>query len=212
MNYKERLDNHDFMKPEHVAKFLRNYRTGPDNFGRMMLAKIIRSYDNPTVIDAACGTCVNWETFKMLGTKCIYTGVDRTQKMLDHAKALYGDEIYLKNGYVQDLPFQDGEADIVIMRHILEHLGEGYEAAIREGLRVASKELIVVFFVDPSISSQEDVIKESEPDENACTYYWNTYSWNKFIDFVSGLGVQIKRDYVTTPGAAASDTIVRLIK
>lgn len=205
-------DCHDFMEPDHIARFLRNHRTGTDNFGRMVLSNIIKTYDNPKVLDAACGTCVNWETFKHLKTKCQYTGVDRTQKMIDHAINLYGEEIDLKLGYVQDLPFQDGQMDIVIMRHILEHLGEGYEAAIKEGLRVASKELVVVFFVDPSITSEDDVIKESEPDENGCTYFWNTYSWNKFIGFVSGLGVQIKRDYIVTPGAAAADTIVRLIK
>lgn len=211
MNYKERIDNHDFMEPDHIARFLRNHRTGTDNFGRMVLSNIIRTYDNPKVLDAACGTCVNWETFKLLGTKCRYTGMDRTRKMLDHAQTLYDDQIDLQLGYVQDMPFQDGQMDIVIMRHILEHLGEGYEAAIKEGLRVASKELIVVFFVDPS-DSDVDIIKESDPDQNGCTYFWNTYSWNKFVNFVSGLGVQIQKQYIVTPGAAAADTIVRLIK
>jgi len=210
MNYKQKLDNHDFMKPDHVARFLRNHYTGTDNFGRMALGEIIRRYEYPTVLDAACGTCVNWESFKLRGVKCNYIGLDRTEKLLAHAKYLYGDEITLKEGYVQSMPMKDGEVDVVIMRHILEHL-DSYEDAIREGLRVASQELIVVFFVDPS-GSNEDVIKESEPDENGCTYYWNTYSWSKFVSFISSLGVQIVRDYVVTPGAAANDTIVRLIK
>jgi hypothetical protein len=112
---------------------------------------------------------------------------------------------------VQETGFSDGFADVVIMRHIMEHLQEGYEDAIREGLRVASKELVVVFFLDPS-EAAEDVIQESEPDENGCTYFWNTYSWPKFTKFVSTLGVQIKLCYVQTPGAAHADTIVRLIK
>lgn len=211
MNYRDRRDNHDFMTPEHVSGFLRNHGTGTNNLGRMVLSNIIRTYDNPKVLDAACGTCVNWETFKLLGTKCRYTGMDRTQKMIDHARKLYDNQIDLQLGYVQNMPFQDGQMDIVIMRHILEHLEEGYEAAIKEGLRVASKELIVVFFINPSDSDKDD-ISESTPDENNCTYFWNTYSWSKFVNFVSGLGVRIQRDYVVTPGAAADDTIIRLIK
>jgi ubiquinone/menaquinone biosynthesis C-methylase UbiE len=208
--YKDTPDNHDFMTEDHIAGFLRNHRTGIDNLGRHALGRIINTYDNPTVIDAACGTCVNWDVFQRMGVQCQYTGVDRTEGMLTEAAKRYAD-ITVAQGYVQELPFDDGEADIVIMRHIVEHLQEGYEDAIREGLRVASKELILVFFLDPS-DKDEDVIQESDPDDNGCTYFWNTYSWSKFTNFVASLGVQMKHDHIVTPGAAAADTIVRLIK
>lgn len=209
--FKDTLDNHDFMTEEHIAGFLRNHGTGVDNYGRAALARIIdQQYDNPTVVDAACGTCVNWDVIKRMGVKCQYTGMDRTEGMVAEAAKRYP-EITVTQGYVQDMPFEDGEADIVIMRHILEHLQEGYEDAIREGLRVAKKELVVVFFLDPSRSDEDD-ISESEPDDNGCTYFWNTYSWTKFTAFVAGLGVQMKCGHVATPGAAHSDTIVRLIK
>ena len=209
--FKDSPDNHDFMTEEHIAGFLRNHRTGIDNVGRHTLAQIIAQYDNPRVVDAACGTCVNWDVFKRVGVKCDYVGVDRTTGMLTEASKRYGDEITLQEGYVQDLPLDDGEADVVIMRHIVEHLQDGYEAAVREGLRVASKELVLVFFLDPA-DVPEDNISESEPDENGCTYFWNTYSWPKFTEFVASLGVQMKVGHVATPGAAHADTIVRLIK
>jgi ubiquinone/menaquinone biosynthesis C-methylase UbiE len=208
--FKDTPDNHDFMTEEHIAGFLRNHRTGTDNLGRHTLASIIAKHDNPLVLDAACGTCVNWEVFKQRGIQCQYTGVDRTLGMLEEAEKRYP-EITLVPGYVQQLPFNDDSHDIVIMRHILEHLQEGYEDAIREGLRVASKELVVVFFLNPS-DQEEDTIEESDPDENGCTYFWNTYSWSKFINFVAELGVAMKCDHVITPGAAHADTIVRLIK
>ena len=210
--FKNTPDNHDFMTEEHIAGFLRNHRTGIDNQGRHALAQVIAQHEGtPRVVDAACGTCVNWEVFKMTGVDCDYVGVDRTKGMLAEANKRYGEEITLEEGYVQDLPLDDGEADIVIMRHILEHLEEGYEDAIREGLRVADKELIIVFFLDPS-DAEEDVIQESDPDENGCTYFWNTYSWSKFTKFVASLGLQMRMSYVRTPGAAHADTIVRLIK
>jgi ubiquinone/menaquinone biosynthesis C-methylase UbiE len=154
---------------------------------------------------------VNYEVIKRLGVKCQYIGYDRTRQLLSHATSLYGDEIRTEHGYIQDMIFADEFADIVIMRHIVEHLQDGYEAAVREGLRVASKELVLVFFLDPS-DAAEDVIQESEPDENGCTYFWNTYSWPKFTEFVASLGVQMKFNHVATPGAAHADTIVRLIK
>lgn len=209
--FKDSPDNHDFMTEEHVAGFLRNHRTGIDNLGRQALGRIVATYPNPRVLDAACGTCVNWDVFKAMGVQCEYVGMDRTESMLREADHRYGDEIALHCGYVQATDLPDGFADVVILRHILEHLQEGYEAAIREGLRVASKELIVVFFLDPS-DSEEDVMSESDPDENGCTYFWNTYSWTKFTGFIASLGVQIKLGHVATPGAAHADTIVRLIK
>lgn len=209
--FKASLDNHDFMTEEHISRFLRQHGTGLDNRGRHALAQIVKQYDNPTVVDAACGTCVNWEVFKNMGVACRYIGVDRTKGMLAEANRRYGDEIETREGYVQELPLGDGEADIVIMRHIMEHLEDGYRAAITEGLRVASKELVVVFFLNPS-ELDVDVYDESKPDENGCTYFWNTYSWLRFTEYVASLGVQMKHDYIQTPGAAHADTIVRLIK
>lgn len=210
--FKRSLDNHDFMTPEHIATFLRNNKTGVDNHGRQALAQIIEKFHrNETVVDAACGTCVNWELFRMRSTPCKYIGVDRTADFLAHAHNLYQDEIELKLGYVQELPFADGEVEVVIMRHILEHLQEGYELAIREGLRVASKELILVFFLDLD-EGLYDKIQESDPDERGCTFFWNTYSWPKLIGFLSEFGYEIKMDRILTPGASAADTIVRIIK
>jgi ubiquinone/menaquinone biosynthesis C-methylase UbiE len=131
--------------------------------------------------------------------------------MLAHARSLYGNDIYLRKGFIQSLPFEDESVDIVIARHILEHLGEGYEAAIKEVYRVADKEAIIVLFVDLA-DMPNDVIKESEPDENGCTYFWNTYAHDKFMAFLGTLGCRVSVDYVQTPGAAAADTIIRLIK
>lgn len=211
MNYETRRDNHDFMTPEHVATFLRNHNTGVNNLGRHRLASLVRSYKNPSVLDVACGTCVNWEVFKNVSVDCQYIGLDRTEKMLAHAKNLYKDEIVLKQGYIQSIPFEDSSIDVVIARHILEHLGDGYHKAIREVFRVAREEAILVFFVDLA-EGDEDVIKESEPDDNGCTYFWNTYSNSKLMEFLSEFNCQIKVEYCITPGAAAADTIVRLIK
>jgi len=209
--FKSSPDNHDFMEKDHIARFLRNHKTGADNLGRRALASIIAQYPGGTVVDAACGTCVNWEVFREMAVPCSYIGVDRSKDFLAHAKELYGDEIEVREGYVQELPFEDDEVDVVVMRHIVEHLQEGYEDAIREGLRVAEKELVLIFFLEPSNKDEDEVI-ESEPDENGCTYFWNTYSYTKLVTFLSQFGYQVTYGQVATPGAAHVDTILRIKK
>lgn len=210
--WETRRDNHDFMQPDHVRNFLRNHNTGVNNLGRLCLATMIAQHGEGTkVLDAACGSCVNYEVFRNHHVPCVYTGLDRTDKLLEEARRRYGDEITLVKGFVQEMPVPDESQDVVILRHIVEHLEEGYELAIKEALRVAKKEVILVFFLTPR-QEPTDLIEQSQPDENGCTYFWNTYSWPKFTQFVASLGVQIQVKHVPTPGAAHADTIVRLIK
>jgi ubiquinone/menaquinone biosynthesis C-methylase UbiE len=210
--WRDRKDNHDFMQPEHVQNFLRNHNTGVNNLGRLYLASIISQHGpGTTVLDAACGSCVNYEVFKNHHVQCNYTGLDRTEKLLEEAKRRYGNEITFVKGFVQEIPLPEESQDVVILRHILEHLEEGYEIAIKEALRVAKKEVVVVFFLAPH-GGPQDQMSESQPDENGCTYWWNTYSWSKFTQFIASLGVQLQVRSVATPGAAHSDTIVRIIK
>ena len=212
-NWRTQHNDHDSFEPEHVAKFLRENGTGTDNQGRHKLAQILGEYitkkGEVSVVDAACGTAVNWEVFRSYGLNCQYTGLDRTDQFIEHARNLYGDEINLVQGFVQEMPFEDDEHDVVILRHIVEHLADGYENAVREALRVAEKEVILVFFT-PLIHSEEDDIRLCEGDNGP--YYWNSYSHPKFIKFLTGLGYRFKMERVITEGAAASDIIVRIIK
>lgn len=217
MNYKDRKDTHDYFTPEHVQVFLRNHRTGLDNQGRQYLGHIVKLYGTgPEVkfLDIACCTGTTFETIKLMGLNISYTGIDRTKQFLAHARNLYKDyqpRPEFLEGYAQELPFKDGEFDLVCIRHLLEHLPDGYEAAIKEAVRVASKEAIIVFFLEPH-SGSEDIIKEEGPDERGCTYYWNNYSRSKLLKFLSQFGCQIKVERVETPGAAHADLIIRLIK
>ncbi len=210
-NLVTRRDTHDFFKPDHVAEFLRNHKTGVDNLGRQTLGQIVGSYgEGTTVLDGACGTGVNYEVFLRMKVPAKYMGMDRTKQFIEFARKAYPDADFIE-GYVQETKFYDGEFDVVILRHILEHLPDGYEAAIREAVRVAKKEAILVFFLTPS-GELDDDIKEEGPDERGCMYFWNTYSLSKLMKFLTTLGVEISSATVETPGAAHSDKIIRLIK
>lgn len=211
MDYKELPNDHDFFDDKHVEGFLRNHGTGVNNVGRRRLGWIINEYNKPSVLDVACGTCVNYETWSQMGIDFDYCGVDRTKKFIQHANKLYGNKIQAMMGFAQDLPFADGEKDIVVLRHVLEHLPE-YETVVKEAIRVASREVILVFFL-PLIDGEDNQIEkrssniEGRPD---IFHYWNTYSLSKLKAFLYDLGLKPDFELVFTPGAAHHDTICRI--
>lgn len=206
-----RKDDHDLLTPEQADNFLRNHMTGPNNEGRRLLGQLLLLHPGARVLDAACGGAVNYETFHNMGLDIHYTGLDRTPKLLEAARRRYP-SIDVRHGYVEEMPFKDGEFDIVILRHILEHLEEGYEAAIKEALRVASKEVVVVFFLTPIMAKEHQLEERQSGEDTGYTHWWNTYSWPKFNRFVQPFVSDIQIRYAVTPGAAHVDTIVRLIK
>lgn len=212
-------NDHDYFDKDHVARFLRNHNTGVDNWGRHALAGIINSYEGPlSILDAPCGTACNFEVFESALNICFsYTGLDRTQQFLDHAKKLYGDRLELKHGYVQELPYESGSFDITIGRHIFEHLEPSeMELAIKELVRVANREAILVFFLDPHMGPEHIIERRSSniPGKPEIMHYWNTLSWPKLLNLITSLPFvkQIMHHKVITPGAAAADIIVRVLK
>jgi len=191
--YAEHGNDHDFFTADHAANFLRNHRTGIDNFGRQRLGYILSHHDNPTVLDVACGTAVNWECWKAMGVPCQYTGFDLTQQFVDIAQEKYGDEITMVQGFAQELSekFDSESFDIVVIRHFLEHIYNGeYQETVRQALELAKKELIIVFFLHPH-NGCDDIIEErssnieGHPD---VTHFWNTYSWPRLQEFFISLG------------------------
>ncbi len=212
-----RKDDHDFMTDEEIAGFLRGPATGFKNNGRRCLVSTVNELGltRPTVLDAACGTAINWETFKDMGVECDYTGMDRTEKMIVDAERRYGDEITTKIGYVQGLPFEDDSFDVVIMRHIMEHLPPGdMEEAIAEGIRVASNTFLISFFLPPDAREEHDIQENPSNDgRDGCTHFWNTYSHRRLMEFLNGFGYQVQRSMpIPTIGAAHPDVIYSITK
>ena len=218
MTYKEHSNDHDYFTGDHARQFLRNHGTGTDNKGRQYLGLIcVTDYENPTVLDVACGTAVNWECWKGMGVKCQYTGLDLTQQFLDIAKEKYGDEIKLQRGFAQEITslFPPESFDVVIIRHLLEHIHQGhYEDVVRQALAAAKREVIIVFFLQPH-NNEADIIQERSsniPDHPEVTHFWNEYSWPKLQNFFAEQGVRVNTRLVHTPNASHSDLVVRLIK
>lgn len=209
-----RKDDHDFMTEEEVANFLRGPSVGINNYGRCKLGTLVKAAGE-SVLDVACGTAINYECWKNLGLDLKYTGVDRTDKMLAHARNLYGDEIDLVNGYIQELPFEDNAFDVVVARHIFEHLPPGdMESAFKECVRVAKNKFIAVFFLEPH-NQGESRIQENESNggRDGCTHFWNEYSEAHVMKALSDCGYSFKKiGSIATPGAAHYDTFFEVSK
>lgn len=106
------------------------------------------------VLDIGCGTGVATITAHQLGAKT--TGLDLTPELLERARenaAIGGfDDITWKEGDVEDLPFRDGEFDVVISQwgHMF---APQPELALREMLRVLKPNGTIAFATWPPESS-----------------------------------------------------------
>jgi ubiquinone/menaquinone biosynthesis C-methylase UbiE len=98
-----------------------------------------------SVLDCACGTCLDYFEYKKEGIPIKYKGVDLCIGLVEEAKSL---GIDCDLGDIEDLPYEDESFDVVTARHILEHL-DYYEKAISEMCRVARYEVLIVFFLAP---------------------------------------------------------------
>lgn len=218
MKYLQHSNDHDFFTDDHIKNFLRHHKTGADNFGRHKLGQIIRDAGYKEILDAPAGSAVNFEVFKNQGLHLNkYIAFDLTQKLLDEAKRRYGNEIMVCKGYVQEIDkvFADNSIECIICRHVFEHLPPGdMETVVQKMFNVAQRELILVFFLDLTNNADHIYEERSSNIEGhpEITHFWNQFSNAKLMSFLSGLGAKIEKHYIKTPGAAASDTIIRLIK
>ena len=134
----------------------RSWLTNEGSFSRSILTDLVRGYDS--VLDCACGTCLDYFEYKKKLIPVKYKGIDSCQGLVDEAKT-FGIDCDL--GSIEELPYKDKSFDIVTARHILEHL-DYYEKAISEMCRVARYEVAIIFFLPP----QEVEVLEKDSNLN----------------------------------------------
>lgn len=155
----------------------RSWLTNEGSFSRSILTDLVRGYDS--VLDCACGTCLDYFEYKKKLIPVKYKGVDSCQGLVDEAKT-FGIDCDL--GSIEDLPYKDSSFDIVTARHILEHL-DYYEKAISEMCRVAKYEVAIIFFLPP----QEIEVLEKDANLNYEVNV-NKYSKAKVEEFARMFG------------------------
>lgn len=155
----------------------RSWLTNEGSFSRSILTDLVRGYSS--VLDCACGTCLDYFEYKKKLIPVKYKGIDSCKGLVDEAKS-FGIDCDL--GSIEDLPYKDKSFDIVTARHILEHL-DYYEKALSEMCRVAKYEVAVIFFLPP----QGQEVLEKDPALKYAVNI-NKYSKGKLEEFASQFG------------------------
>lgn len=83
-----------------------------------------------------------------------YAVIDTCEQFVERARAL-GVNATLAS--VEAISAPDHTVDVVVIRHVLEHLTD-FRAALSETLRVAAREVIIVFFLPPGETATNQVI------------------------------------------------------
>lgn len=132
-----------------------------------------------SILDIPCAYCIEYDGFMANGIAIDYQGMDITLSMIESCQER---GIKAIQGSIEDVPLDDSSVDVTYSRHILEHL-DYYEKSIRQLVRVARKESIIVFFIKP----------EPAPDHikpeifNNDMLYHNRYDLRKLEGFITSL-------------------------
>lgn len=148
-----------------------------DSSSRLAMRNHVKNKNYNSILDIPCGLCFDYFGLKEDKIEINYYAIDICAKLV--AKSLEKG-IDVKLGTIESIEYPANSFDIVYSRHILEHL-KSYQKAVSEIIRVAKKEVLIVFFIKPSESDNDFI---SFPVcGNHCLYH-NTYSKNKLVEYI----------------------------
>ncbi len=120
---------------------------GWEHPSRTFAASLIRAGES--VLDVGCGAGVGYEALAAVGLGSRYVGIDSSEPSIKIARELYpaGD---FRIGTATSLVSQFGgnSFDVVLLRHVLEHLTD-FEPAMNEAVSVSRRLALFVFFLTP---------------------------------------------------------------
>lgn len=113
---------------------------GPLNSGlRAIGMKMYPPREGMTVLDVGCGTCVHLERYQRAG--CVVFGIDQSPSMLEVAEKRLKESADLHMGDASDMPYSDGQFDLIIMSTVLHEMpGTVRSAVISECKRTLNQE------------------------------------------------------------------------
>ncbi len=104
------------------------------------IADLIDPKPGERVLDIGSGAGNHLLVFNRMGL--VVSGVDASVHMVAKAKKRLGQRCTLKQGFAEDLPFDDNEFDVAVLINTLEFLDNPLEALLEAG-RVAGKKVFV---------------------------------------------------------------------
>lgn len=112
---------------------------------RILMRRYIQKKGYKNILDVGCGIGTEWIGFKHDHMNIEYQGVDITPSLVHSAQQA---GINVIESSIFKIPFLNETFDIAYTRHVLEHL-PSYEGAIDELIRVACREVLIIFFIKP---------------------------------------------------------------
>lgn len=141
-------------EPARIEKILNDEIATPTKTStRWRIAEIVRSLGQ-SLLDVGCGPGALWRHLEPHRDSLSWMGVDVTPEMLEvahrrfpHVQLLHADSV--------SLPLAAESFDVVLLRHLLEHLPPGLmEGSLTEATRVAKRAVVLAFHLPPSAETR----------------------------------------------------------
>jgi SAM-dependent methyltransferase len=131
--------HHNVLYPAPSKETFETWMGDHNEKDRVYVRDFMVEYDS--VLDAGCGAAPEHRVIDPEK----YHAMDITQKLVDYNVSR---GIDCKQGSLMNMPYADNEFDIVLSRHVTEHMKE-IETPLREMVRVAKKQVLLSFFIEP---------------------------------------------------------------
>ena len=167
---------------EMLATLMHKEGAGKEHPSRIFAASLIARGES--VLDVGCGAGVGYESLASVGLESGYVGVDSSEPSIEIARKLYpvGD---FRVSNIKGLATQLGAKsfDVVIVRHVLEHLPD-FESAMNEAISVSRRLAIFIFYLTPR--ALPFGVRKLDPGHGRPLLYTNIYSRTAISNFLSG--------------------------
>ena len=112
---------------------------------------------NHSLLEIGCGAGHFLELF--YGGGFDVTGIDKSEAMLERARARMGNRVTLRTGNAERLPFDDGEFEFVALVTALECMDD-QGAVLGEAFRVATKGVVIAYLNSWSLYRIEHIFRK----------------------------------------------------
>lgn len=141
---------------------------------KVFVRKYINSQGHKSVVDVGCGPATDFHGYKADNFDIQYTGVDSSHIMAIRAGERGASVIVSP---IEEITLPDNYADVAYCRHVLEHL-PSFRDGIPELLRIARKETLVTFFLNPGTDPEKIDYSSHE------NMYHNVYNKKDIEDYL----------------------------
>jgi SAM-dependent methyltransferase len=181
----EPRENWRILHRDLLANLMHSEGAGKEHPSRAFVASLMREGDS--VLDVGCGAGAGYEALAAASLESRYVGIDSSEPSIEIARELYpaGD---FRIGSATSLLSQFGpnSFDVVLVRHVLEHLPD-FETAMTEAISVSRRLALFVFFLTPR--SLPLGVRKVDLCINRPTFYAYVYSRRAVNRFLSPRGL-----------------------